>query len=66
MKTKGIIQKLMLNRQTVANLDKEELDVIRGGTTVGMCTSWYCPTYEPTCPQFTEGCSDLHTGCKTE
>jgi len=66
MKTKGINQRLMLNRQTIANLDKDELDRVKGGTTIGMCTSWFCPTYEPTCPQFTETCSDRPTECKTE
>lgn len=63
MKTKNFTKKLILNKTTVSNLEKMQMNDIRGGWTLNTCaytcpecdtyrTCGYCPvinTEDPTC-----------------
>ena len=42
MKTKTFEKKLILNKKTVAHLDKDEMSVIYGGISTGIYTCYPC------------------------
>ncbi len=59
MKTKSLNKKLVLNKKTVANLDKKEMSTAKGGSytayefcegTIVMCTRPYFCVYSRVCP----------------
>lgn len=54
MKNKKISSKLSLNKKTVANLGKDQQEMVKGGISGWVCpASYWCASEEATCTCFT-------------
>jgi hypothetical protein len=47
MKTKTFSKKLVLKKDTIADLNTDELKVAHGGGTIFLCTMFPCRTIDP-------------------
>lgn len=63
MKTKKLAPKLTLNKETVSNLDAQQMNDVKGGSIGVICQSfWACPfTYNPVACFETAACPNNNT-----
>ncbi|MCP5054675.1 MAG: hypothetical protein GY940_46350 [bacterium] len=69
MKTKKLIRKLVLNKETVTNLNFDNMDGVKGGNKTGVTCGRLCLTIEYSCAETNCGtCANScpATFCDTE